>query len=492
MPDSDGQGNSGPPERASDPEGHGVSVVLTSSPLQRIGAFALAALAKSSSPEMITPAAFAAVTDRMTSDLLRTSELAKAADPGGFWLSASYLLWPNSKINPTARGRQSPQERREQISAWRTPQAALRRLGVPCAYCGREACDWFGKVDIPLGASVAYRNTTAPGHQGTALCFPCVSCLWAFPYGAALSGGRAAAIHSWDDEFLARVTRSAVQQTLERAAIAAPVKGAKKSPYARELAVLTAVRGYGRRITAPVELLVLSNSNKEQVLVTQEMSQPIAEWLRSTVRDADRRGGYAALAATQATKQVPGEAYLAKRAFARPAHVLSAAVANLLTRAAASQGAVPPEVASLHAIVHSYCIEVLTMDEKDVERITLLAGRLAALLGQDSRPGPFRDFIRANSRGGNLYGWFRSRAVEWQLLPRPEGTEPVLLPVRDYRLLFEDERSWSWRRLLTFAVLEALANNGWQPKGSTEEMRELQDELSDSADSDSDSDNDEN
>ncbi|MFJ2954631.1 hypothetical protein [Streptomyces sp. NPDC087270] len=429
------------------------------------------------------------MTDRMTSDLLRTSELAKASDPGGFWLSASYLLWPNSKINPTARGRQSPAERRAQIAAWRTSEGALRRLGVPCAYCGREACEWFGKVDIPLGASVTYRNTTVPGHQGTALCYPCVSCLWAFPYGAVLSGGRAMAIHSWDDDFLARVTRSAVQQTLERAIAVTSVKGAKKIPYARELAVLSAVREYGhqrRRITAPVELFVLSNSNKEQLLVTQEMSQPIAEWLRSTVRHANRKQGYAALTATQATKQVPGEAYLAKRAFARPAQVLNAAVANLLTRAAASQGAVPPEVASLHAIVHSYCIEVLTMDEKDVERITLLAGRLAALLGQDSRPGPFRDFVRANSSGGNLYGWFRSRAVEWQLFPRPEGTEPVLLPVRDYRLLFEDERSWSWRRLLTFAVLEALARNGWKPKGSNEELRELQDELSDSADSDND------
>jgi hypothetical protein len=113
------------------------------------------------------------------------------------------------------------------------------------------------------------------------------------------------------------------------------------------------------------------------------------------------------------------------------------------------------------------------MDDKDVERIKELAGRLAALLGKDSRPGPFRDFIRANSKGGNLHVWFRSKGVDWLLFPRPEGTPPVLLPVQDYRLLFEDERSWSWRRLLVFAVLEALAEAGWNPKGSQEELDEI-------------------
>jgi hypothetical protein len=466
-----------PREPAGDPApAPDLTVTLTASPLQRIGAFALAALAQAESPERLTPEDLTATVGRMTDDLLRTSDLAKAADPGGFWLSASYLLWPNSKINPTSRGKQSPEERRRQIAAWRSPEVASRPLDVPCAYCGREACDWYGKVDIPLGASVAYRNTTAPGQQGTPLCYPCVACLWAFPYGARLSGGRAAAIHSWDDEFLARATAAAVDRTQGDAALTT-VKGPKPGPYERERNVLEAVRGYGNRITAPVELLVLSNSNKEQLLVTQEMSQPVAVWLRSTVRRSDRKQGYKALLATQATKQVPGDAFLAKRLFTRPGQVLGVAVANLLARAAAAQGVIPPEVRDLGELLNSFCEEVLIMDEKDIERIKGVAARVATLVSRDSRPGPFRDFIRANSKGGNLYGWFRSKAVEWLLLPRPEGTEAVLLPVADYRLLFEDERSWAWRRLLTFAVLEALAVKGWQPKGSKEELDEFRDNV---------------
>ncbi|MEW2350593.1 hypothetical protein AB0904_23340 [Streptomyces sp. NPDC006684] len=468
------------------PAASSTPVLLTASPLQRIGAFALADKAGVASPGEVTSEALVAVVAGMTDDLLRTSDLAKASDPGGFWLSASYLLWPNSKINPSSRGRLSPAERRARIEDWRSGDAASRSLGVPCAYCGREACDWFGKVDIPLGASVEHRNTTAPGQQGTPLCFPCVACLWAFPYGARLAGGRAMAVHSWDDSFLAWSVQSAVRRTQQDAAVSAAQKNVKPGPYERELSVLKAVRGYGHRITAPVELIVLSNSNKEQLLVTQEMSEPIAVWLRSTVRRSERAKGYSVLVATQAAREVPGEAFLAKRLFSGPGQVLVSAVAHMLERMAAAEGAISPEAVSLGPILHSYCEEVLNMDEKDVERIRSLAGRLASVLGRDSRPGPLRDFIRANSRGGDLHGWFRTKAVEWQLFPRPEDSAPVLLPVHDYRLIFEDERSWAWRRLLTFAVLEALAQAGWEPKGSKEELREFSDDVADSAAHDSD------
>ena len=448
-------------------------VVLTASPLQRIGAFALAALAEVAHPHQLTGPTLTAAVEQMTGHLLATAEVPRAADSGGFWLGASYFLWPNSGLNPTARGKQSAAERRQLISEWRALRDASGGPGAPCAYCGRAACGWFGKVDIPLGASIAHRNTTAPGHAGTPLCFPCVASLWAFPYGSSLSGGRAAAIHSWDDGFLAAMTRNAVLRTLASAA-AGPAKAARPGPYAREWWAWSAVRSYSQRVTAGVELIVLSNSNQEQLLATQELSQPLAEWLRSTNQRRDRRAGYQALVATQETKNVAGEAFLARRAFTRPAQVLHTAIDQTLAQVSATT-LIPAGAAALAPLVYSYCCEVLTMDDKDVERIRELAERLARLLGKDNRPGPFRDFIRANSKGGNLHGWFRSKCVDWLLFPRPEGTPAVLLPARDYRLLFEDERSWSWRRLLVFGVLEALGEAGWQPKGSGEELQEIKD-----------------
>lgn len=457
-------------------------VMLTASPVQRIGAFALAAICDVAHPDQLTDEALARAVEEMTGHLLATSSVAKAADPGGYWLGVSYFLWPNSGLNPTARGKQSPAERRQLIGDWRALRDSAGGPGVPCSYCGRPACGWFGKVDILLGASVAHRNTTAPGHEGTPLCFPCVASLWAFPYGASLSGGRAAAIHSWDDVFLAKMTRGAVLSTMQ-AALAGPAKGAKPDPFARELWVWRAVRAYVPRITAGVELMVLSNSNQEQLLATQELSQPIAVWLQSTSSDRDRRAGYPTLVATQATPKAPGEALLAKRGFTQPAQVLNTAVDHLIGQVSAT-ALVPVGTAALAPLVYSYCCEVLNMDDKDVERIRELSQRLARLLGQDDRPGPFRDFIRANSRGGNLNGWFRTKGIDWLLLPRPAGTPPVLLPVRDYRLLFEDERSWSWRRLLVFGVLEALGEAGWQPRGSREEMQEIAEDLADAASAD--------
>ncbi|MET9922351.1 hypothetical protein ABZZ04_35570 [Streptomyces sp. NPDC006435] len=452
-------------------------VLLTSSPLQRVGAFALASLAGVPHPDQLTVDLFKSAVDKMTRHLLATAEVAKSADPGGFWLGASYMLWPNSKMNPTARGKQLPDQRRQLIREWRDwrglPEPAAWPA-VPCAYCDRPACKWFGKVDIPLGASVEHRNTTAPGHEGTPLCYSCVASLWAFPYGASLSGGRAAVIHSWDDAFLAPVTRLAVKRTLAKAQ-ALPVK-TKAQPlwYARELAVLEAARSYDRRIHSGVELIVLSNSNKEQFLRVQEMGQPIAEWLRSTTTRTDRRAGYRVLVAAQASKTVPGEAFLAKRAFSDPAAVLHRTAAHLLGRVSA-EGVLPAEAPGLAPLVYSYCIEVLNMDEKDVARIKDLASRLAALLGQDSRPGPFGGFMRANAKGGDLYGWFRSQSVQWLLKTRPKDMPRTLLPVEDYRLLFDDERAWSHRRLLVFAVMEALVEAGWQPKGSAEELEDIAD-----------------
>ncbi|MGW4118780.1 hypothetical protein [Nocardia sp. NPDC004711] len=451
------------------------TVILTASPLQRIGAFALARLAGRDHPDQMSVEQFDGAVDKMTEHLCLTAGVDKASDAGGFWLSASYALWPNSKINPTARGKQTEAQRRELIQQWRRiPRDAdiTAWPGVPCAYCDRPACDWYGKVDIPLGASVEHRNTTAPGHQGTPLCFACVASLWAFPYGCDLSGGRATAIHSWDEDFLANVTASAVGRTLANSQMP-PVK-VKAAPYARERMVLDQVRSYYPRITAGVELIVASNSNKEQYLRTQELTEPIAQWLRSTARHPDRRAGYGALCTTQASQSVPGEAFLAKRVFDSPAVVLSRAVSWLL-EALADRGTVPDEAITLAALVNSYCVEVLNVEEKDVTQLTELADRLAALLGQDARPGPFQGFVRANARGGNLDGWFRTNSVAWLLKDghRPDGMPAVLLSTRDSRLLFDGDNRWAHRRLLFFAVIEALAARGWKPSGSPEELEDL-------------------
>ena len=446
------------------------AVELTASPLQRVGAFALAGLVNLEHPQEFAPDSFERAVETMTAHLLGTAGLAKAGDTGGYWLSASYLLWPNSPLNPTNRGRQTVAQRRAAITAWRTRPDAASAPDAPCVYCGRPACGWYGKVDIPLGASVAYRNTTAHGHQGTPLCYPCLACLWAFPYGARLSGGRAAVIHSWDDDFLGAVTRRVLRQTSRLWSLGMP-KGVKSGPYERELAVLREIGDYGLPLRAPVELMVLSNSNKEQFLDVQEMGQPVAEWLRSTV-NTRHAAGYRALVETQGTQRVPGEAFLAKRAFSDPVAVLDFAVRHV-ARGIGERALLPPVAPELGRILHSYCREVLSMEDKDVQRVVVLAERVAGVLGATNSPGPFREFIRANGRGGSLNGWFRARSVDGLLDPKRPGDAPAFLATAEYRLLFEDERSWHWRQLLLYRVIEELIRAGWRPQGADEELEEI-------------------
>ena len=110
----------------------------------------------------------------MHEDLRLTTGLADAKAPGGFWLAASYLFWPNSALNLTSRGKLPVAERVARLQSWRTLPGPEQTIGVPCALCGRPACGFFGKADVPLGASTAHRNTTARGHQGLALCRGCV------------------------------------------------------------------------------------------------------------------------------------------------------------------------------------------------------------------------------------------------------------------------------------------------------------------------------
>ena len=163
------------------PEAGYSPVELTAHPLQRVGAFALAALAGVRGPGQIDEAGLLAAAGLMHDHLRATTNLEDSKGPGGFWLGASYLFWPNSALNPTSRGKLSVKERNERLRDWRTLPDPDQSIGVPCTLCGRAACKFYGKVDVPLAASPAHRNTTARGHEGMALCRGCLASFHALP-----------------------------------------------------------------------------------------------------------------------------------------------------------------------------------------------------------------------------------------------------------------------------------------------------------------------
>ncbi|WP_051407580.1 hypothetical protein [Nocardia sp. CNY236] len=438
------------------------SVRLTPHPLQRVGAYALLRLAGLNTtrrhPESLTDAEFEAAWGTMTDDVVATAWLEDTKAPGAFWLSSSYLFWPNSKVNPTNRRTLTERQRVELIQTWRTLPAAapIELSGVPCTLCGQMACGFYGKVDVPLAASVEHRNSTVPGHEGLALCQGCLGSFYAMPYGCAINGGKASILHSWDDSALAMFTTRQVRLTRRR--INLKSTSANELRYSREVEALRALKSYDDRLRDGVELYVFSNSNKQQTLDVYGVDQPLAEWLRSTVHSPALKAGYKYLIRAHYSSKVPGAVRLAYNIFRHPHRVPITAV-DYLSQLTAEKGAPPPETEALAQLHRSFIEEVFGVAQRDVDQITRLGNSIGALLLEAPERGMLKQFEHAQSDPMRLQAWLKRSATKWTL--ERKVTEP-LVTTEQWRLLFEPgDRVRFHRDLLFVAVLEHLARNQW-------------------------------
>lgn len=437
-----------------------LSVRLTAHPLQRSGAFALALLAAKEQkqklraakhPEALTPADIRAANELMTRDLDATVELADAKQPGGFWLGASYLLWPNSPLNTTNRKRMSVAQRRERLYEWRALPEVETVVNAPCVLCGHGACGWYGKVDIPLAASASHRNTTVPRHEGAALCRGCLLSFYALPYACVINGGRAAVVHSWDDAFLATTSRLQVWQMLGRSLLSSGASPATRVPYARQRRAVDALRGYEEALTDGVELLVFSNSNNEQELTVHSLEHPLAEWVRASA-DGDHSAGWRFLCRAHHSDKVPGASMLARNLFDQPLWVVSSA-ATYLRRLTEKTSGVPGESPVLAQTCFSYSTKVLMTTETEARQIRRLARRIAEAV-HDTEPTELKKYFQANRAAKTLKAWLRRQATDSAL--DPESTEPFVTE-QQWLLLFDsEERSYLHRDLLFLGVLGEL------------------------------------
>ncbi|WP_158892600.1 hypothetical protein [Amycolatopsis anabasis] len=445
--------------------------VLTHHPLQRVGATALAVLAEADSVAGVDSAAFEAGVGQMTADLLRTVTVDKAKDAGGFWLGVSYLFWPNSPMNPTARGKQDHATREEQILRWRKAPQHESWPGVPCALCTRRACGFYGKVDVPLAESTSHRNTTTRGHEGLALCFGCLSSFHALPYACRIHGGRATVVHSWDEKFLWHTTINQVHDTriYAQAGGPKPVAGA----YLRQRLALARLRSYesADTVTADVDLMVFSNSNKDQSLDIHNLQQRVAAWLRSTAWSADRATAFRYLTRAMHTSKVAGSHMLANVLFTSPDR-LPQWVAGYL-RACSASTRIPAESAMLADLCFSYVTEVLSMPTSDIDQIRALAARIADHVGATGNDKRLRGFLHAERDSKRLRTWLKKTSTLHTLVeasaPVPNTAEngrprEPFITMRQLHLLFDPDpaaASWHRRDLLVSGVLEELQLRGW-------------------------------
>lgn len=438
--------------------------VLTAHPLQRIGALALAQLAGVRTLDDMTPERFEDAVGKMAGDAAQAGWVASTKDVGGFWLKASGSFFPNSKMNHPSRARKSKAQITDEVLAWRRIPEGEAWPDVPCALCGRQACGFYGKMDVMLAASVAYRNTTPPGHHGLAMCFSCLCCFYALPYGSVLTGGPSVAVHSWDDAFLRHVTQDQVDATRRRLT----VEVAPLGPSGRELVALQALRGYDHELRAGVELMVFSNNNQDQSLAASRLDEPLAEWLRSTMTRSALRSGFHALLRAHRSGDRSGSRRLARNAFHNPRAILTTAVDHVRAN---RMFPLPPACTPLITLCRSYATKVIGLNQSDVSEVENVAAKVARILSQTPEPGPLQTFRVRHRKVADLRNWFKVRSAEWTLGRHASSdngnahpTGP-LITTRQWRLLFDpaEEEAWAYRELLLIAVLEHLDKLQWRP-----------------------------
>ncbi len=450
-------------------------IVLTAHPLQRVGAFALCALARGPQDDLVAPdqlpaQRFDEAVERMTADAVRASLTADTKAEDGFWLKASGSFFPNSKMNHPSRQRNKVEG---EVRQWRGMPAVDAWPTVGCALCGRQAVGFYGKADVALAESVSYRNTVPRGHGGLALCWPCLCCFYALPYGCVLTGGQSSVLHSLgDDDFVREQVFREVDTNYRHIMLGLAVA---KGRLGREAAALVRLRGYHQDLRDGVDLMIFSNNNREQSLAIHSLAQPMAEWLRQT-RRASRSRGFAALVRAHRTRHTPGIAGVARNAFHHPSGIIAAAAGHL-SEITERAHAVPDDAADLARICRDFAGKVLQVNNEDVEQVEALAASLAAVISADTVSGPLTGLLRAAKNSGRLQALLQTMSARWLLTP-PRAMSGPLLTTRQFRLLFDpDGQSWLYRQLLTIAVLQKLSELGWRPGDARETVVELDSEI---------------
>ncbi|MFI7449700.1 hypothetical protein ACIBQX_19550 [Nonomuraea sp. NPDC049714] len=449
--------------------GHQSRLALTAHPLQRIGAYALVHLGKGPAPESLLPEAFDHAVETVTKDAVRAALVRDGKSAEGFWLKASMSFFPNSKMNHHTNAKRDDTTIGDAVRTWRRMPDEVLWPAAACMLCGRQAVGFFGKVDVPLAESDLYRNNTPRGHSGMALCWPCLCCFYALPYGCRLTGGPSIALHSWDERFMARTLSRRVERNQQLIALGRPES---KGVGTDEVLALQALRLHEDRLTAGVELLVFSNNNRGQMLEIQSLEQPLAEWLRRSSRPPRSRG-FAALLRAHAAAEKAGIVALARNAFRAPERIV-AACSRYLT-AHLDQGLIRKDTTELAELCLSFVSEVTRMNQNEIDEIKAVGAQVATWLKAENSAGQLRAFNATRKDQSRMRYWLMRRNID-ALLGTADRIDGPLITESQFRLLFDPEvdQAWFHRQLLVVSVVQHLHELGFAPADRAEVAEEHQ------------------
>ncbi len=422
---------------------------LTSHPIQRTGAWAVAVLANRPHPTQVTSDDLTRVRDRIVIDLQRAAH-ASDQDSIYSWWKVLFALYPNSPATHAQRKKWSDLD--EQI-------AALLAEGTPhptdlCVFCDSPASVRWAKDRLPMFDTAKSRNTLPPGTGGWPVCWGCRVAIWAVPYGAAVTLGSATVITAGSE----RVERQFVRRNVQRAKQLIATGSMDRFQASPERVVVQILRTFDLR--TPVTLWTFKNDNQEPWLTVQESRSRLAVFLNSLPKYPAAVHGWATLCRLLERRDRSGAVteygvdQVARTLFepsGRPRALLLEKVFRLVEDRI--DHLTPRAYQALVALARHYAEEMLEMNLTELEPVAEL---LARWIASGNPRGRFNEYVKVARRPGALGGLLMQAQARLFL---DQGPDDPPLPMRAadaQRILAAGPDGAHRRMLLFFTVVDKL------------------------------------
>ncbi|WP_183091305.1 hypothetical protein [Streptomyces radicis] len=428
---------------------------LTSHPLQRAGAWAVAVLAGRESPGEVTVADLDAVAARVVDDVCAAA-LAGKDEAVYDWWKVLFALYPNSKPTHSKRTRDRA-VMEEAVAALFAPDGA-DGAAHPCTFCGAPTPVVWTKSNLPMFDTSKALNTLPPGVPGWPVCRGCRVAVWALPYGAWVTAGSASVL-SCESE---RAERAFAERNVLRARRVMQLGFGKLSAAARpELVAVRALLAVREELSATT-LWTFKNDNQEPWLRVTSTRRALPRFLAVVQGNAPLRRGWRLLevALTRRDKDgvvVAGGAAEAARLLFEAEDGRSRSLLwqlhHLLTQdAGRSWGA--RDRADLTRLAFTYAKEILGMEPDPTPVATVIADWIQHGSGNPrGRLAEYRNVALSDYKLGALLTQAHFRLVF-------DGRSAAAGPDDWAPLISQRPRAWEQRMLLAARVLELLQQRG--------------------------------
>ncbi|ARQ72492.1 hypothetical protein CAG99_19490 [Streptomyces marincola] len=264
---------------------------MTSHPLQRAGAWAVAVLADRSTPREVTAGDLDGVAERLVADVSAAAVAGKGT-PAYDWWKVLFALYPNAAATHSKRSKDRSLLAGA-IAELFVPDRETDARAYPCTFCGTPASVLWTKMNLPMFDTNKAVNTLPSGISGWPVCRGCRVAAWALPYGAWVTAG-SATVFSCGVE---AAERRFAERNVLRARRLMQVGFSQLPAGARpELVVVHALR-HARAELSATTLWSFKNDNQEPWLRVSRTRRAVPRFLARVEGNAPLRSGWRLLEA---------------------------------------------------------------------------------------------------------------------------------------------------------------------------------------------------